>query len=247
MASVKESKEQTKNRRRYQRVAAWLLALIGAFVTALVTGLAAHVTDAVFSKGASATSDSATAPSSAPDQTSIRLVRPFDLSGNLLSSYKQVGKSNGSCIDGYESSDPESLRCFDDQSQVHDPCWDFGEKAACLSDPWNPGVWIIEETKPKDANPSKKIGPSPWALEIRDPSDPRKTYHCGFMGGATGTVAGMRVNWSCAGKDSTPSKYKEVGQALGDPEVKQGGLWKIFFSRTGSSEVVEAPILVVWR
>ncbi len=247
MASVRQSEGEPKNRPRYRRMAAYVLALAGAFVTALVTGLAGHVEDALFAKGTTSTPSSASSSSPAPDQTSVRLVRPFDLSGKLLSSYKQVGESSGSCMDGYESSDPESLRCIDDNSQVFDPCWDFGQRAACLHDPWNPEVWIIDEVRPKDADPSKKIGPVPWALEIRDPSDPTKVYHCGFMGGATGTVAGMRVNWSCADKTATPSKYKEIGQAVGDPEVKQGGLWKIFFSREGTSEVVEAPILVAWR
>jgi hypothetical protein len=122
--------------------------LAGAFITAVVTGIAGHVVDALFS-------NNSPSPRATPqaDVTSVRLVRPFDLSGKLLGNFKEAGHPTGYCIDGYESSDPEALRCFTADSQMFDPCWAYGDRAACPSSPWGGEVWIIGLERPPANQP----------------------------------------------------------------------------------------------
>jgi hypothetical protein len=183
---------------------------------------------------------------STPSVTSVRLVRPFDLDANLLPPYKAGHhiKKGAECWDGYESSDPESLRCSTD-SEIFDPCWEGGPRVACLSDPWTATVTVIDNPTVKRSFSETRIGPTPWAIEVVNPLDASQRLRCGFAGGATGSVAGMRVNWACYLDTASSSEY--MGDALGDPHVLGDRPWTVFYAAKGSSEVEETSVITVWR
>jgi hypothetical protein len=225
-----------------RRLWLWLLGLTGAFTTAIVTGLANHVVDAVTGKNASPTAAA----------TDVRLVRPFDESGHLLAPYREAGRSTGGkCIESYESSDPDALRCFSNDSQVFDPCWSngsgSGSQVACLRSPWDGAAWIVVDPR-NERNSVRSMGDTgdtPWALEVRDPTSPDRMLQCGFAGGAGGTVAGMRINWRCFQGEATEASY--TGDAVGALTVSKDKPWSVYFAPKGSSDVRKASVVTVWR
>lgn len=219
--------------RRRPKALGWLLALSSAFVTALVTGLAGKAVDVVF--------PSTPSPSTLPV---VRLLRPFDTAGNLLTPYKAVRHTTGKCQRGYESSDPESLRCFSTDSEVFDPCWEQGSSVACLQNPWTPDATVFDHPQ-VERQAVNALGPTPWALELSDPGQPRHVLRCSFTGGATSTVAGMRVNWGCFMGDGQPSAKNYVGDAVGDPRTSTDKQWTVFYAPRGSSVLQEALIRTV--
>jgi hypothetical protein len=177
--------------------------------------------------------------------TDVHLVRPFDESGHLLAPYREAGHSTGGkCVESYQSSDPDALRCFSDDSKVFDPCWSSGSQVACLRSPWDGAAWIIAGTR-DERSAMRSMGDTPWALEIRDPTTPNGMLRCGFAGGTGGTIAGMRINWRCFQGEATEASY--TGDAVGPPSVSDDKLWTIYFAPKGSSDVRKASVVAVWR
>ena len=142
------------------------------------------------------------------------------------------------------SSDPDALRCFSDDSKLYDPCWASGSKAVCLQDPWTPDAWLFDNPviEPFERQP---IGSTPWALELLDPIPHGKVLRCAFAGGTSDTIAAMRINWRCFNETPSPDTY--VGDAVGEVEPVNGGLWTVFYVAKGRSEVQEASIKTIWH
>lgn len=183
--------------------------------------------------------------------TKVHVVRPLDEYGNLLPPYREVSRSSGKCIEGLSqsSSDPQAARCFDNKSQVFDPCWtgwvEGSAKAVCLRLPWDPEVHVIDNPAVDGTAPRRtSFGDTPWALEIK--TSESKKFQCGFAGGATDLVAGMRVNWRCF-RPGEWNKSGYSGDAVGNIRISPTSVWKVFFAPSGSSEVQEAEINDVWR
>ncbi|WP_405114815.1 hypothetical protein OG559_10825 [Micromonospora sp. NBC_01405] len=222
-----------------RRLLLWTLGLVGAFVTAVVAGLAANVVQSL-------TTPPQPTPSASPATrvTAVRLVRPFDDTGRLLPPYQEAGRSaGGRCVESYQSSDPDAQRCFS-QSQVFDPCWSLAEVTVCLRSPWDSAAWIIEDIEGARAV-RRSMGDAPWALEVRNPFDERQTLRCGAAGGANGTVAGMRIGWRCSPADA--AEFRHVGDLIGLPRSEEGKPWTIFFAQENNSDVREAEVVTVWR
>lgn len=125
-----------------------------------------------------------------------------------------------------------------------DPCWSWGaaNKVACPDSPWDSTTLVI--TDPLfDGPPATTTGVTPWALEIRDPTNSTQILRCVFSGGTGGVVAGMRINWHC----SRPDQKDPVGYAIGDPHISSDKPWTVFYEPSNSSEAVEAVVSVAWR
>jgi hypothetical protein len=214
-----------------------ILWLGGIIVTALVTGVVGHITGGWFN------SPSHVVTGQGPTQ--VRLMQPFSTEGKLLPPYKVSSTARGgSCINSYESSDPDALRCFAG-NQVADPCWSYGSQVACLGAPWDAKAFLIINPA-IHAEPRASIGPVPWALEIDDPAKPTQTLDCGFAGGtAAEIVAGLRANWDCFRAGEFNSKGF-VGYALGTPQATKSR-WTVFYAAADKSQAVEAQVVIAWR
>ncbi len=231
-------------RPRLSRGWKWLISLAAVFIVAVVTAAAGHITDGWFS--------TAPSPTLTPALTQIRLVRPLNFDGSLLSPYR-VSRTltGGSCQNTLASSDPDALRCFSGDL-VLDPCWQsYGPKggvvAACLVSPGDPQVELIVGpkilTKPEVSPPRSNI---PWALEIANPANPTQLLQCVVATWATGVVAGLRINWVCIPLGQIDLR-DPVGYAIGNPQVAGDKPWTVFYAAASSSQAVEVTVMTVWR
>jgi len=211
--------------------------LVGIIITALITGVVGQVTDGWFSSHRHA--DIGEGP------TQVRLMQPFSATGKLLPPYKVNSIAHGgSCINSYESSDPDALRCFS-SNEVADPCWSYTTRVVCLGSPWDAdALSIINPTI--TAKPRQSIGPVPWALEIKNPNNSQQFLDCGFAGGtAAEIVAGLRANWDCF-RQGQENPRGFAGYALGTPKTKTSQ-WTVFYAPKNSSQALEAKIIIAWR
>jgi len=209
---------------RVTRAGTWkkiggVLGAVGAAITLLVAGLslARDLTD--FTLGANA-----------PTETVY--VRPWKFA-ELDPAYEVRQGGSASCVDGYVSSDPEVLRCFTDES-VYDPCWPemSRDQAICLAAPWTQDGILLDlvevDAAPADSQPPAGKSLSPWAVELDNES------RCLYISGATGSVAGMRLNYDCGD-----------GLVVGD--VKDaGGSLQALFNPNDSSEISQVRVRKLW-
>jgi hypothetical protein len=214
-----------------------ILWLAGIIVTALVTGVVGQITGGWFS--------SSPHLNTGQGPTQVRLMQPFSAEGKLLPPYKVSSMARGgSCINSYESSDPDALRCFTG-NQVADPCWSYGNQVACLGAPWDANALLILNPA-IHAKARVSIGPVPWALEIDNPANSHQILECGFAGGtAAEIVAGLRANWDCFREgEFNPKGF--VGYALGTPQTTTRK-WTVFYAAANNSQAVEAKVVIAWR
>lgn len=215
----------------------WFVALPGALALALLTGVTDKVVDQFWN----------TDSHPPPTETEVRFVRPFDLSGKLAAPFEpdpSMTFQGGKCIEGYESSDPDALRCFADH-YVMDPCWAGPSDVACPADPWDKNVALLLDPEVEPGPPSISrtdwdTKDTAWALELIDPFHPEQTLKCTFAGGATDFIANNRVNWWCANDSSK-------GFAAGDLKKNSDGPWTVLYMAQGTSEGRDALVKTIWR
>lgn len=178
------------------------------------------------------------AATQSPSVTEVLLMRPWKF-GTLDPQIEVTGRHDSSCSASIISSDPESLRCFTQggQSLVLDPCWpEFGEvvQAICLEDPWSgEGILVTPTVEEDDTGDERTVDltpPTPWALELANGE------RCVLSGGATGSVAGMRLNYGCGGEESW---------VVGEVDQRQK-LWTVLYSPDGSNEISQVAVTRAW-
>jgi len=155
--------------------------------------------------------------STAPARTSIVVYTPFTIDGQLTSGIKITRTISGSCWTGSEGSRrSDAWRCMSGNF-IYDPCFSGPRTwVACLS---GRGVIRMNLTKtlPRDyADP-------PLNTNTSDPSEVVLPHGitCSFAQGATGTVAGLRLNYYCSNK----------AWLLGSPN-RRSALWAILYLPT---------------
>jgi energy-coupling factor transporter transmembrane protein EcfT len=162
-------------------------------------------------------------------KTEQLIMRVYGDDGKLLPGLRVTQTTTATdCIRSLRSGDIEALRCFTDPV-VYDPCWiNFKNIAACLENPWSKKAVLVRGAHPEPHLNTNRDPGTFWALELANGE------RCSFSGGATGTVAGMRINYDCT-----------QGSVLGDPD-RSGPQWLVRYHRKNSTEVIQTPVLRAW-
>ena len=169
--------------------------------------------------------------------TRVRIFTPFSPTG-LNSGLTVKERVNGSCMAGSlaDASRVDAWRCSVG-NQMHDPCFEnsFGERGllACVQMPWTSSVTMLRPISPLPAPENDKGDPGeilPWALELAN------GQRCVLLTGATGAVAGMRVNYECSD-----------GYYVAGPIDRTLPLWRVFHqSATGSIAMDQIEVSAAW-
>jgi hypothetical protein len=150
----------------------------------------------------------------AAPSTKVAMFAPFG-SGGLNASYKVTSKVHGACWTGSIASQrPDAWRCMVANS-IYDPCFSNAalSSVACASDAFAKNVVLIVLDKPIPTQERNKGKPSAWALLLDNGA------RCYMATGATGEVAGMRLNYECS----------SGGWVLGTPDQAKKP-WQVFYS-----------------
>jgi hypothetical protein len=147
--------------------------------------------------------------------TRVVLYAPYSsIEGDLRSGFTITSTVHGSCwIGSLASTRPDAWRCMAGNF-IHDPCFSNPTKiqVACPPDPFAKAVLLIDLNKGLPSHGSSS-GLSPWAMRLANGAK------CIFVTGATGVVAGMRLNYECDPK----------GWVLGDLD-RSSQPWRVFFT-----------------
>lgn len=138
----------------------------------------------------------ATASGSAPTRTRIVVYTPFTTDGLLATGIKVVRTISGSCWTGSEGARrSDAWRCMSG-NYIYDPC--FSGPPTWVACPSGKGVIRMNLTKPL---PRSYANP-PLNTNRSDPSEIVLAHGvtCSFAQGATGDVAGLRLNYYCSNK-----------------------------------------------
>ena len=167
--------------------------------------------------------------------TSIHLYTPFN--GGVTAKGVRIAKT----VTGYcwttSSSDTRSdaYRCFVGNF-IHDPCFanNLGSANYVLCPLSFPGSKVLRIRLTRSlpaANPSSNpMRYPPWALQLAG------GRWCEILSGATGVIAGVRINYGCAGG----------GILLGNPR-RGSKTWTIFHAKSfNSSSFAPVKIRSVW-
>jgi hypothetical protein len=198
-----------------------LLASIGALQAALLMASAVH--------GAPLRHDRRTG-------TSIHLYSPFAAAGPAAGVH--IARSAaGSCWTS-SLADPRSdaWRCLVG-NYIHDPCFsnEINPTDYVLCPQYTPGDRLLRinltKTLPRSSNTSgDPTRYPPWAVQTTGGK------WCTILTGATGLIAGMRINYGCAGR----------GYLLGNPR-RQTAIWTIFYAaRYDSNQLMRVPLASAW-
>jgi hypothetical protein len=156
----------------------------------LITSMAVLVT--AFVMAPLSLSNAAPQPTVSP--TLVVHLRPVGTTGKLLPGYKVTHTRSGAkCSAGSESIGNAGYRCFAGNG-VYDPCWVGTNRAYvyCLGEAWSFDVVRLHVTRGySNGGLSSHVGTVPWGLELANGS------LCGLLEGASGTVAGKRINYFC--------------------------------------------------
>lgn len=180
----------------------------------------------------------------AQPETKVLLFSPWSLGGlrkNLVVS-KHV---TGACwTNSLETDRPDAWRCSESQKEpmtiqdhtyqvkiIYDPCFSGSPSTnivACASSAFTQSVILmaLQKAPEEEANsqatagrsllrPAAKINTKnpPWALRLANGA------RCEFVSGATGTIAGMRLNYGC----------KPKGWVVGTPD-HSSETWKVYYT-----------------
>jgi hypothetical protein len=168
-------------------------------------------------------------------RTSINLYSPFTIGGQIAAGVHIKQIVHGSCwttsIADYRA---DAYRCFVG-NEIHDPCFANAANAVfvlCpLYMPTSP-VLRIDLTKrlPATTANGDPTRYSPWALQLIN------ARWCEILSGATGLIAGMRINYGCVGG----------GTLLGNPR-RGAATWTIFYTAGSTGHNFQAvPIRAAW-
>jgi hypothetical protein len=181
---------------------------------------------------------SATFAQTAENQTRVRQFVPFSIRG-LSPSLTVTSQVNGNCWTGSvaDAGRADAWRCMAGNA-IYDPCFQpgatpgVGGQVACAQTPWSGSVVLLTLTEPlpemaNQANPNAL----PWALELTNGKQ------CSFAGGATGVVAGQRINYTCQGG----------GLVAGAPD-RSLALWSVqYLDSIDSSSTLEVDVATAWQ
>jgi hypothetical protein len=169
--------------------------------------------------------------------TRVRIFTPFNPTG-LNPGLTVKERVNGSCMAGSlaDASRVDAWRC-NAGNQMYDPCFEnsFGERGllACVQMPWTNTVTMLRPISPLPTPESDKGDPGeflPWALELAN------GQRCVLLTGATGVVAGMRINYECSD-----------GFYVAGPIDRTLPLWRVFHQpATGSLAMDQIEVSAAW-
>jgi hypothetical protein len=146
--------------------------------------------------------------------TRVVMYAPFG-SGGLHAGYTVTSKMHGDCWTGSIASQrPDAWRCMVSNS-IYDPCFSNAAltSVACPTNAFSKSVVLIVLDKPLPVKERNKGGSSPWALSLSNGA------RCYMATGATGAVAGMRLNYECS----------PTGWILGNADRSKRP-WQAFYS-----------------
>ena len=174
-----------------------------------------------------------------PTRTVVKLYAPFtDMGGTLSIGLAVTDKLSGSCF-AASVADPyrtDAYRCMAG-NRILDPCFVPNPTAttlACVAEPlWNANViQLTISGKLAAANKETTLEKAlPWALELAN------GQKCEPLTGATGAIAGLRINYGCSGGPAL--------SVLGDPD-RTYPLWTVFFKGEKSFSADQVTVLVAW-
>ncbi len=100
-------------------------------------------------------------------------------------------------------------------NSIYDPCFSNAalSSVACANDAFAKSIVLIVLDKPIPTHERNQGKPSPWALLLANGA------RCFLATGATGEVAGMRLNYECSSN----------GWVLGTPDQSKRP-WQVFYS-----------------
>lgn len=151
-------------------------------------------------------------------RTQIVVYTPFTIDGGLKVGVKIVKIDSGSCWEGsLNSARSDAWRCTSDRSNaLYDPCYSGTVTWVACEGSSPKGLIRLNLTKPL---PRSKANP-PLNTNKTDPAEVTLAHGvtCGFSTGATGTVAGLRLNYGCS----------NGAWLVGDP-IRTSALWRILY------------------
>jgi hypothetical protein len=126
------------------------------------------------------------------ETTKVGLYAPFGFDG-LRSDFQVSSKIHGSCWTGSIASSRSDVRRCTVTNRVYDPCFSNGRlsSVACPIGAFSKSVIPIILDKPLPVHYGNHGTPSPWALLLSNGA------RCYMVTGATGGIAGMRLNYVC--------------------------------------------------
>lgn len=136
------------------------------------------------------------ASASTPTRTRIVVYTPFTIDGQLAQGIKVTRTISGSCWTGSEGSRrSDAWRCMSGNA-IYDPC--FSGPPTWVACPSSSGIIRMNLTK----RLPRSNGNPPLNTRRADPASVVLAHgvRCAFAGGATGTVAGLRLNYYCSNK-----------------------------------------------
>lgn len=177
-----------------------------------------------------ATTAGAMAQAGAPTSTSLKVFTPYVGSG-LSVGVAVKGHVEGSCFTSSVASPerPDAWRCSAGNA-ILDPCFVDVRvdemQLACAQDPFSADVTLLalSEALPSSgaaAEPDYREA-TPWALELQN------GQRCVSLTGATGAIAGLRVNYGCAGG----------GVVVGGVD-RTSSAWQVFYQSAEKSIALE--------
>lgn len=178
-----------------------------------------------------------TAPSPRQD-TAVRMFVPFGPGRVLQPGVSIAERLDGRCFAESVSSEarPDAWRCMAG-NRILDPCFEGTVEGrttlACAQSPWESTVVLLALTEPLPARRAGQLSSNdgrPWALELDDGS------RCTLLGGATGAVAGMRVNYGCEGGHAS---------VIGDVD-RRPSRWKVFVIPRDGVTMEQRRVRAAW-
>ncbi len=161
----------------------------------------------------------AASPARTPTRTKIVVYTPFTIDGQLTHGIKVVKTISGSCWTGSEGARrSDAWRCMSG-NYIHDPC--FSGPATWVACPSGRGVIRMNLAKPLP----RAYADPPLNTSKSDPSEvvlPHRVT-CSFAQGATGTVAGLRLNYACSNQAwllGSPNQHASLWTILYLPSLK---------------------------
>jgi len=164
--------------------------------------------------GAALCLTAAAGSASGPTRTRVVIYTPFTTDGVLATGIKVTQTISGSCWTGAAGARrSDAWRCMSGNS-IYDPC--FSGPLTWVACPSGKGVIRMNLTKPLP----RGYADPPLNTNRSDPSEVTLAHGvtCSFAQGATGAVAGLRLNYYCANK----------AWLLGSPD-RRAALWTILY------------------
>lgn len=166
----------------------------------------------------------------APTSTSLKVFTPY-VDGGLSSGITVDGRRDGTCFASSVASPqrPDAWRCSSDNA-ILDPCFiDMRVdemQLACAQDPFAGDVTLLTLTEALPSSGTRDEpdyrDATPWALDLLN------GQHCVSLTGATGSIAGLRIDYGCVGG----------GVVVGGPD-RTSPVWRVFYQAAGSSVALE--------